>query len=70
MASSDTIIVSNPYGYRSTPRPIQTENQAMWRYTNHIDPANLVQGGVHGLPGATMATVPPCTRQAIDNSRA
>jgi hypothetical protein len=31
MASSDTIIVSNPYGYRSTPRPIQTANQATCR---------------------------------------
>ena len=29
IASSETIIVSRPYGY-STPKPIQQPNQAMW----------------------------------------
>jgi hypothetical protein len=30
IASSETIIVSNPYGYLSTPNPIQQPNQARW----------------------------------------
>jgi hypothetical protein len=30
IASSETIIVSRPYGYFSTPKPIQQPNQAMW----------------------------------------
>ena len=30
IASSETIIVSSPYGYFSTPKPIQQPNQAMW----------------------------------------
>jgi hypothetical protein len=30
IASNDTIIVSRPYGYFSTPSLIQQANQAMW----------------------------------------
>jgi hypothetical protein len=30
IASRETIIVSNPYGYFSTPSPIQQPNQITW----------------------------------------
>jgi hypothetical protein len=30
IASSETIIVKRPYGYFSTPSPIQRLNQMMW----------------------------------------
>ena len=30
IASSETIIVRRPYGYLSTPNPIQQPNQTMW----------------------------------------
>jgi hypothetical protein len=30
IASRETIIVSRPYGYFSTPKPIQQLNQMMW----------------------------------------
>ena len=30
IASSETIIVSRPYGYFSTPKPIQQPNQTTW----------------------------------------
>jgi hypothetical protein len=42
MASRETIIVRSPYGYFSTPNPIQHANQMTWRYTNAMEPANPV----------------------------
>ena len=42
MASSDTIIVSKPNGYFSTPSPIHSVNHTMWTYTNTMDPAKVV----------------------------
>jgi len=42
IASSETIIVSNPNGDVSTPEPIQLANQMTWRYTNAIEPAKRV----------------------------
>ena len=42
MASSETIIVSRPNGYFSTPKPIQHPNQMTWMYTKAIEPENAV----------------------------
>src|SRR5262249_46873263 len=42
IASSETIMVSRPYGYASTPRAIQAVNQTTCRYTKRMEPLNSV----------------------------
>ena len=34
---SETIIVRRPYGYFSTPKPIQQANQTIWMWTKGLD---------------------------------
>ena len=53
IASSETIIVSSPYGYDSTPSPIQPANQMMWRYTNVIEPAKRVIASASRFPNSS-----------------